>query len=104
MKDTLFTHHEAEAVIAILALGCLSLVVESVVILAAHVQQDLHDHDGDERNTGHYHVAVAEKGAEIDFTGPRHIQEVVERGVRGLIQHKLASVNGLKRKVFVKNC
>ena len=84
MKDTLDTYHEAEAVSAVLALGRLSLVVESVVILAAHVQHDLHDDDGDERNTRHYHVAVAEEGAEVDFPGPRRIQEVVKGSVRGL--------------------
>ena len=88
MKDTLFTHHEAEAVIAILALGCLSLVVESVVVLTAHMQHDFHDHDGDQGNTGHYHVRVAEEGAEIDFPGPRRVQEVVEGSVRGWKKHK----------------
>ena len=92
MQDTLDTYHEAKAVSAVLALGRLSLGVESVVILAAHVQQDLHHHDCDERNTGHCHVAVAEKGAEIDFPGPWHVQKVVERSVRGLRQHKLVSV------------
>lgn len=63
-------------------LGSFRLIVEGIRVLPTHVQHDLHNHDGDKGDGGHYDVAVAEEGVKVQAPCPGLLKQVVERSVR----------------------
>ena len=75
------SYHVTEGVLAVTSIFGVCLVIKGILVLTAHVEHDLHDHDWDESNPRYDGIAITEKWAQIDTSSPRLAEEKIEWSV-----------------------